>query len=230
MGTVFDLVNVNSGFSLIAQSHNKSTKAFCSALFFFTAQLGSVTVNTIFQGNVKTKWLSPNGGLNMWEKGKCHVPQITFKTGLPKWLSGTAHCLLAEAAEHFETWGRGGSMNRKQSIQIPSPSYFAKRFGFFLLIIIIINDIYPGSSTHSKVIFREVLHAIELEFGNVDFWGEGKTREPREKPLRAEQRNNKQLNLLMATSPKSNPGQVGGRQVQSPLSHPCSKRSRLSFC
>ena len=36
---------------------------------------------------------------------------------------------------------------------------------FFKLII----DIYPGSSTHPKVVFREVLHLIELEFGNVDF-------------------------------------------------------------
>ena len=26
-----------------------------------------------------------------------------------------------------------------------------------------IYDIYPGSSTHSKVVFREVLHPIELE-------------------------------------------------------------------
>ena len=25
-----------------------------------------------------------------------------------------------------------------------------------------INDIYPGNSTHSKVVFREVLHPIEL--------------------------------------------------------------------
>ena len=33
----------------------------------------------------------------------------------------------------------------------------------------IIIDIYPGSSTHPKVIYREVLHPIELEFGNVDF-------------------------------------------------------------
>jgi len=32
-----------------------------------------------------------------------------------------------------------------------------------------INDIYPGSSTHPKVVFREVLHSIELEFKNVDF-------------------------------------------------------------
>ena len=27
----------------------------------------------------------------------------------------------------------------------------------------IINDIYLGSSTHSKVVFREVLHPIKLE-------------------------------------------------------------------
>ena len=38
-----------------------------------------------------------------------------------------------------------------------------------IIIIIIIIDIYPGSSTHSKVVFKEVLHPIELEFGNVDF-------------------------------------------------------------
>ena len=25
------------------------------------------------------------------------------------------------------------------------------------------NDIYPGSSTHSEVVFREVLHPFELE-------------------------------------------------------------------
>ena len=33
----------------------------------------------------------------------------------------------------------------------------------FIIIIIIINDIYPGSSTHSKVVFREVLHPFELD-------------------------------------------------------------------
>ena len=37
------------------------------------------------------------------------------------------------------------------------------------LIILIVNDIYPGSSTHPKVVFGEVLHQIKLEFGNVDF-------------------------------------------------------------
>ena len=32
--------------------------------------------------------------------------------------------------------------------------------------IIIIVNIYPGSSTHPKEVFREVLHPIELEFGS----------------------------------------------------------------
>ena len=41
--------------------------------------------------------------------------------------------------------------------------------GRLLIIVIIITDIHRGSSTHAKVVFREVLHSIELEFGNVDF-------------------------------------------------------------
>jgi len=45
----------------------------------------------------------------------------------------------------------------------------------FLTLILMINDIYPESSTHAKVVFGEVLHQIKLEFGNVDFGGEGKT-------------------------------------------------------
>ena len=40
--------------------------------------------------------------------------------------------------------------------------------------MIIINDIYPGGSTHSKVVFREVLHPIELEFGMLIFEERGK--------------------------------------------------------
>ena len=48
------------------------------------------------------------------------------------------------------------------------------------------NNIYPGSSSHPKVVFREVLHPIELEFGNVDFRGERKTGELGEKPLETE--------------------------------------------
>ena len=39
---------------------------------------------------------------------------------------------------------------------------------------IIINDIYPGSFTHPKVVFREVMHPINLEFGIVYFEERGK--------------------------------------------------------
>ena len=35
---------------------------------------------------------------------------------------------------------------------------------------------------------------IELEFGNIGFWGEGKTRVPGEKPLEARKRTNNKLN------------------------------------
>ena len=35
---------------------------------------------------------------------------------------------------------------------------------------------------------------IELEFGNVGFWGEGKTGVPGEKPLKAEKRTSNKLN------------------------------------
>ena len=37
------------------------------------------------------------------------------------------------------------------------------------IMITILNDVYPGNSTYSKVVFRELLHPIELKFGNVDF-------------------------------------------------------------
>ena len=32
---------------------------------------------------------------------------------------------------------------------------------------------------------KDKMHKDPIEFGNVDFWGEGKTAEPGEKPLRA---------------------------------------------
>ena len=53
-------------------------------------------------------------------------------------------------------------------------------------------EIYPGSSTHVKVVCREILHPIELEFGNVGFWEEGKTGELGEKALGAEYWKNQQ--------------------------------------
>ena len=45
---------------------------------------------------------------------------------------------------------------------------------------------------------------IELEFGGVGFYGEGKTRVPGEKPLEAKERTNNKLNPHMASTPGFN--------------------------
>ena len=47
---------------------------------------------------------------------------------------------------------------------------------------------------------------VELEFGNVGFWGERKTRVPGEKPLGAKERTNNKLNPHMASMPGFEPG------------------------
>ena len=46
---------------------------------------------------------------------------------------------------------------------------------------------------------------IELEFGSVSFWGEGKTVVPGEKPLGARERTNNKLNPQMALTPGFKP-------------------------
>ena len=47
---------------------------------------------------------------------------------------------------------------------------------------------------------------VELEFGNVGFWGEGKTGVAGEKPLGAKERTNNKLNPHMALTPGFEPG------------------------
>ena len=47
---------------------------------------------------------------------------------------------------------------------------------------------------------------IELEFGSVGFWGEGKTGLPGEKPLGAKERTINKLNPHMASTPGVEPG------------------------
>ena len=47
---------------------------------------------------------------------------------------------------------------------------------------------------------------IELEFGNVGFLGEGKTRVPGENPLSARMRTNNKFNPHMMPSPGIEPG------------------------
>ena len=66
---------------------------------------------------------------------------------------------------------------------------------------------------------------IELEFGSVGFFEEkGKTGVPGEKPLGASERTNNKLNHKWRGRRGLNPGHIGGRQVLSPLRHPCSPR------
>ena len=69
---------------------------------------------------------------------------------------------------------------------------------------------------------------IELEFGNVGFWGEGKTGEPGEKPLGARTRTNNKLNPHLTPSPGIEPGPhwweacVGGKcSTTAPSLLPC---------
>ena len=47
---------------------------------------------------------------------------------------------------------------------------------------------------------------VELEFGNVGFWGEGKTRVAGEKPLPGRERTNNKFNPHMASTPEFEPG------------------------
>ena len=49
--------------------------------------------------------------------------------------------------------------------------------------MILIIDICPGSSTHPKVVFKEALHPIELEFGNLVFEERGKPENPEKNHL-----------------------------------------------
>ena len=63
---------------------------------------------------------------------------------------------------------------------------------------------------------------VKLEFGspNIGFYGEGKTRVPREKPLVANQRTNKKLNPHRHWCWDLDLDHIGGRWGLSPLRHP----------
>ena len=59
---------------------------------------------------------------------------------------------------------------------------------------------------HENSLKRLPAFQIELEFGSVGFWGEGKTGVPGEKPLGAKERTNNKLNPHMASTPGFEPG------------------------
>ena len=80
------------------------------------------------------------------------------------------------------------------------------------------DDIYPESSTHAKAVFREVLHPIELGFGNVDFWGQGNP-ENSEKNLKEQSKAENHLNVTYGA--EWNPDHNDGGPVQLSLRPPC---------
>ena len=61
-----------------------------------------------------------------------------------------------------------------------------------------------NSKQHYKICICEF--QIELEFGSVGFYGEGKTGIPGEKPLGARERTNNKLNPHMELTPGFKPG------------------------
>ena len=79
---------------------------------------------------------------------------------------------------------------------------------------------------HMNLFKRVRAFQIELEFGSVGFWGEGKTGVPGEKPLRAKERTDYKLNPHMALAPGFEPGphwwEASALTTAPPLHHPCS--------
>ena len=76
-------------------------------------------------------------------------------------------------------------------------------------MIIIMNNNNNNNDlevAHPQSGYSSTPFLIELEFGNVGFWGEGKTGVPGENPLGAKERTNNKLNPHMASTPGFEPG------------------------
>ena len=86
-----------------------------------------------------------------------------------------------------------------------------------------------SSGTSTRWLFTHCVQ-IELKFGNVPFWGEGKTEVAGEKPLRARMRTNNKLNPRLTPGPriKSGPHWWGVHKCSHPW--PISAPLWLSYC
>ena len=77
------------------------------------------------------------------------------------------------------------------------------KFTFFFFVICL-------PTKHLRVLSNSFKHIcafeIELDFGSFGFWGKGKSRVLRQKPLRAKGRTNNKLNPRMASMPGFKPG------------------------
>ena len=91
-----------------------------------------------------------------------------------------------------------------------------------LIVIVIACLPTKHIGLHMNSFKRVRAFQIELEFGNVGFWGEGKPEYP-EKNL-SEQGREPSTNSthIWCRRRELNPGHIGGRRALSPLRHPCS--------
>ena len=102
-----------------------------------------------------------------------------------------------------------------------------KRSEYILLLcwVHIFSGVGGGGRGVSVTYIWKGWFLVELEFGHVGYWGEGKTVVPGEKPLGAKERNNKKLKLHMASTPGFELGPhwwKASTLTTSPLRHPCS--------
>ena len=128
--------------------------------------------------------------------------------GLPRGIVRVCFFLLIFFSEKFSTWvwrlpfAINVNLNLSNDLQVAHP--------------------HSGSSS--------TWFLVELEFGNVGFWGEGKTGVPGEKPRRAKETEpTTNSTHIWRRRRDLNPGHIGGRRVLSLLGHPCSPIDLFSW-
>ena len=72
-------------------------------------------------------------------------------------------------------------------------------------LVLLINNDNDFEVAHPQNVSSSTLFLIELEFGNVGLWGEGKTGVPGEKALGAKEKANNKLNPHVASTPGFEP-------------------------
>ena len=96
---------------------------------------------------------------------------------------------------------KSGLASHLETFLCPPGSFDAHWINAFVeyWILYELEELFVKSSSSTRFL-------IELEFGNVGFWGEGKTVVPGEKPLGAKERTNNKLNPHVASTPGFEPG------------------------
>ena len=107
----------------------------------------------------------------------------------------------------FNAWWNGGYATKPPSLEVEDGGYRKRPPSFWE---------YGGSCSSKIVLAVSLIPArafhIELEFGNVGFWGEGKTGVPGEKPLGARREPTTNSSYIWRRVRESNPGYISGRR------------------